>query len=209
MRERASVWKIEDFESEDFAHLCSAHLGSPARALDFEKIHRFAPALNGYQLKNACLWLTRQPSAVTTDSFIEYLQGCNLASNVDLQEVEPVAWTDLKGMPDVVEELEAKIALPFENGTLALALNLKPKRGVLLAGPPGTGKTTIGRALAHRLKGKFFLIDGTMNAEECNFLERVEQIFAAAKRNAPAVIFIDDANVIFESQAIAASTVIF
>ena len=43
LRERASVWKIEDFESEDFAHLCSAHLGSPARALDFEKIHRFAP----------------------------------------------------------------------------------------------------------------------------------------------------------------------
>ncbi|MCB0153066.1 MAG: AAA family ATPase, partial [Caldilineaceae bacterium] len=52
---------------------------------------------------------------------------------------------------------------------MAEQLTLRPKRGVLLAGPPGTGKTTIGRALAHRLKSKFFLLDGTAIAGTGDF----------------------------------------
>jgi SpoVK/Ycf46/Vps4 family AAA+-type ATPase len=70
---------------------------------------------------------------------------------------------------------------------------------VLLAGPPGTGKTTIGRALAHRLKSKFFLIDGTVVAGSDCFYSQVNSIFQAARKNAPAIIFIDDADVIFEN----------
>ncbi len=68
----------------------------------------------------------------------------------------------------------------------------------MLYGPPGTGKTTVGRALAHRLRGKFFLIDGTFIAGTNNFYDRVHQVFEAAKDNAPSVIFIDDADTIFE-----------
>src|SRR5262249_6238992 len=67
-----------------------------------------------------------------------------------------------------------------------------------LYGPPGTGKTTVGRALAHRLKSKFFLIDGTFIAGTNSFYNRIQHVFEAAKDNAPAVIFIDDADAIFE-----------
>jgi SpoVK/Ycf46/Vps4 family AAA+-type ATPase len=106
---------------------------------------------------------------------------------------------DLKGLDDVLEALEANVVLPLENSELAEELNLKPKRGVLLAGPPGTGKTTIGRALAHRLKSKFFLIDGTIVSGTHDFYHRINRVFEAAKQNAPGIIFIDDSDVIFET----------
>jgi ATP-dependent 26S proteasome regulatory subunit len=121
-----------------------------------------------------------------------------LASNVDLSEVQSVDLEDLQGVDDVLRSLEIHIVLPLENDLLSNDLGLRPKRGVLLYGPPGTGKTTVGRALAHRLRGKFFLIDGTFISGTDNFYGRIHRVFQAAKENSPAVIFIDDADAIFE-----------
>jgi transitional endoplasmic reticulum ATPase len=98
----------------------------------------------------------------------------------------------------VIRSLETHIVLPLSNDTLTTQLGVKPKRGVLLYGPPGTGKTTIGRALAHRLRGKFFLVDGTFIAGSHDFYQRIHRVFEAAKDNSPSVIFIDDADAIFE-----------
>jgi SpoVK/Ycf46/Vps4 family AAA+-type ATPase len=196
---RAFRCDLADFSADDYADLCHTFLsGRIAARLDYARIHRFAPALNAHQIRNACLWNTRGHE-LTTDTFIEYLTSKNITSNVEIEEVEPVTWSELKGIDDVIEALEAKIVLPFENPELAVELALKPKRGVLLAGPPGTGKTTIGRALAHRLKGKFFLVDGTVVADENNFYVMLRSIFERAKRNAPSVIFIDDADLLFEN----------
>ncbi len=197
IRQRAYSWKLEDFDVKDYSEICGFYLPRSADKLEYEKIHRFAPALNGHQLKKACLWL-RRDSSVGTEAFIDYLVEHDLASNVDVDEVEAVDWSALKGLDDVIRELEAKIALPFENHSLANQLQLKPKRGVLLAGPSGTGKTTIGRALARRLRSKFFLLDGTVVAGSGEFYEKIESVFENAKKNAPSIIFIDDADVIFE-----------
>jgi transitional endoplasmic reticulum ATPase len=197
LERRAHSWFIEDFRAKDFEVICSAYLSRTlCSQLDFEEIHRFAPSLNAHQLRKAAVWLAADPHTDTA-KFLEYLNVHNLVSNVVIEDVEPVTWNDLRGVDDVIQALEAKVALPFENRSVAAELNLKPKRGVLLAGPPGTGKTTIGRALAHRLKGKFFLVDGTMIAGSHSFYGEIDRVFNAARRNSPAIIFIDDADVIF------------
>jgi ATP-dependent 26S proteasome regulatory subunit len=196
--ERCYSFGIARFKVADYECLIGNWLGPEgAGRLDVEKIFRFAPKLNGHQLQSACRWLNGQPD-FSTDRFIEYLRSQRLASNVDLGEVQEVNLADLKGVDDVLRSLDINIALPLENDALANELKLRSKRGVLLFGPPGTGKTTIGRALAHRLKGKFFLIDGTFITGTNDFYNRVQQVFEAAKDNAPSVIFIDDADAIFE-----------
>jgi AAA+ superfamily predicted ATPase len=195
---RACLREINTFTPLDYEGVLRAHLGSEiAGRLDCAQIHRFAPLLTAWQLRNACADLAHEHE-LGTGRFMDYLSEHNIVSNVEIEEVQAVDWKDLKGMDDVVAALEAKIALPFGNSRLAAELRLKPRRGVLLAGPPGTGKTTIGRALAHRLKGKFFLIDGTVVANTNDFYRDVRRVFAAAVRNAPSVIFIDDTDLIFE-----------
>src|SRR5579871_83078 len=200
VRRRAYSWEIKAFEPADYESICRAYLDRDATdSLDFVQIHRFAPVLNAHQLTNASIWLRRE-TALNTERFIDYLRSQDLTSNVELEEVDKVDWNDLKGVDEVLRALEAKIALPFENDALASELSLKPKRGVLLAGPPGTGKTTIGRALAHRLSSKFFLIDGTMIAGSRDFYAKIHEVFEGAQRNAPSIIFIDDADVIFDGE---------
>jgi transitional endoplasmic reticulum ATPase len=196
---RAFWVETQDFAPADYECICEAYLGRAAASrLDFEEILRFAPGLNAHQLIKACIWL-RAASELDTARFTEYLLAQNMVSSVEPEPVEPLDWKDLKGFDDVIEALEAKITLPIENHALAAEPQLRPKRGVLLAGPPGTGKTTIGRTLAARLKSKFFLIDGAVIAGCDNFDSRVRKIFDAARKNAPSVVFIDDSDLIFEN----------
>ncbi|HEY3456744.1 MAG TPA: ATP-binding protein [Bryobacteraceae bacterium] len=196
--QRAVKASIARFRVEDYQALAGVWLGEKSLPIDFPKVFRFAPKLNAHQLKAACDWLMAGGQEIHTEVFIEYLRSQRLTSNVDLDEVQAVELAELVGVDDVIRSLEIHIAFPLENDRMAGEMNLRSKRGVLLYGPPGTGKTTVGRALAHRLKGKFFLIDGTFIAGSGDFYARVHQVFEAAKENAPAVIFIDDADAIFE-----------
>jgi shikimate kinase len=197
--QRSLGFPIQTFEPEDYEFLCHLFL-DPAQALrlDYGKVHRFAPHLNAHIFRTLGPQLRRQ-EGLDTDQLIEHLRAYGLTSNVDLEEVQRVELHDLKGVDEVIQSLETNIILPLENDGLAMRLGLKPKRGVLLLGPPGTGKTTVGRALAHRLKGKFFLVDGTFIAGTERFYWMIQHVFASAKRNAPSVLFIDDSDAIFES----------
>jgi predicted AAA+ superfamily ATPase len=201
IHERCHYARIPDFDPDDYQSLCQTYLGEGMTArLDFSKVFRFARELNAHQLKAACQYLRAEPGELDADRFIDYLRANRLFSNVDLGEVQPVDLHDLHGVDDVIHSLEANIIVPLENDDLAAELNLKPKRGVLLAGPPGSGKTTVGRALAHRLKSKFFLLDGTYISGSRDFYAKVHQLFEQAKQNAPAIIFIDDSDVLFENR---------
>merc|ERR1719159_133810 len=109
---------------------------------------------------------------------------------VSVEEVEKLSLTELPGMKKLAQTLETHVLYPILNPQEARRQGLLPKRGVLLHGPPGTGKTSIGRALAHRLQGRFFMI------RELLLYKDMFEVFAQAKAVAPSVVFFDDIDIL-------------
>ena len=86
------------------------------------------------------------------------------------------------------------IELPLRHPKLFETLGVKPPRGVLLFGPPGSGKTLIARAVANETGAFFFLINGPeiMSKMAGESESNLRKAFEDAEANAPAIIFIDE-----------------
>jgi transitional endoplasmic reticulum ATPase len=197
-KSRFRTVEIEAFQAEDYRVFLTNALGAACVAnIDFDLLYQNAPLLSGHDLRTLAGLLADEGNLTTAD-VIKKLEAFILSANTDLKQVEALSFDDLPGTEGIVEALETHVILPLENKQLARELNLKPKRGVLLYGPPGTGKTSIGRALAHRMEGRFHLIDGSFITEPPHvFFRKVRTIVQEAKDNAPSVLFVDDADVLF------------
>lgn len=190
--------EIPDLVLEDYRHIVTATLGADAVSnISFEDLFGASTKLSAGELTLLSRILADQGKAkLETADVIRVLDDEILHSNVDLGDVEAVTLDTLVGVQDIVARLDRAILLPLRDPDLARELKLEPKHGVLLHGPPGTGKTTIGRALAHMMRGKFFMIDGDFAHDGQGFYRMVDTVFAQAMRNSPSVIFIDDADII-------------
>ena len=198
---RAVFVSLGALTPDDYRFFLEQNLGAErAERLDARRIFSFAPKLSIYQLNEVCA-LIRDDTAANDQTVLDLLDTRMLSSNVSLGEVAKVDFSNLKGFEEIAEKLQTFIVNPMMFDSRFADLGLTPKKGVLLYGPPGTGKTSIGRALAHRMKGKFFMIDGTFFSESADsFYPKVRGIFDQAKLSTPSVIFIDDADVLMQSE---------
>ncbi|MDE1855651.1 MAG: AAA family ATPase [Candidatus Micrarchaeota archaeon] len=111
---------------------------------------------------------------------------------------------DIANYDDVKKELKEAVLAPIEKRELAGAFNIKPAKGILLFGPPGTGKTFIMRALANELRAGFFYIKASqiISPYPGQSAQAISRIFDVAKKHAPAIIFIDEIDNIASSREI-------
>lgn len=109
-------------------------------------------------------------------------------------KMDGVGYEDIGGCRKQMALIREMIELPLRHPTLFKTLGVKPPRGVLLYGPPGSGKTLIARAVANETGAFFFLINGPeiMSKMAGDSEANLRRAFEEAEKNAPAIIFIDE-----------------
>ena len=122
------------------------------------------------------------------------------SSSPDLSSSSPikpmtsdVSFSDIGGISDVKMELEEIIDF-MKNPKKYKSFGARMPRGVLLVGPPGVGKTMIAKAVAHEAAVPFYYQSGASFVQIYVGMgaKRVHELFAAAKKNSPSIIFIDE-----------------
>ncbi|WFO75881.1 CDC48 family AAA ATPase [Desulfurococcaceae archaeon MEX13E-LK6-19] len=113
-------------------------------------------------------------------------------------KVPRVTYEDIGGMKHIIQRVRELVELPLRHPELFKRLGIEPPKGILLYGPPGVGKTLLAKAVANEAEAYFIAINGPeiMSKFYGESEQRLREIFEQAKKNAPAIIFIDEIDAI-------------
>src|SRR6188472_166519 len=119
--------------------------------------------------------------------------GSTKPETVKASRTEPVLWDEVQGVDAAKDEL-MDVAEWLRDPDRFAALGAQPPRGVLLFGPPGTGKTMLARAVAAQAGCDFFAASGSSFVEMFvgRGAARIRRLFKEARKSGRAVIFIDE-----------------
>jgi transitional endoplasmic reticulum ATPase len=119
-------------------------------------------------------------------------------------EIPKVRWDDVGGLEEIKAKLKEAVAWPLEYAPLFSYAQLRPPKGILLHGAPGTGKTLLARALATEVGINFISIKGPqLLSKYVGESERgIREIFKKAKQASPCIIFLDEIDAIAPTRGI-------
>lgn len=112
----------------------------------------------------------------------------------DEEKLDEVGYDDVGGVRKQMAQIRELVELPLRHPQLFKTIGVKPPKGILMYGPPGSGKTLIARAVANETGAFFFLINGPeiMSKLAGESESNLRKAFEEAEKNAPAIIFIDE-----------------
>ena len=117
-------------------------------------------------------------------------------------KVEKVTWDDIVVDDELKREMQSVITLLRDPST-ALKYGITVPKGILLNGPPGTGKTTLAKVIANEANLSFFVLqtDEIISKWVGESEKNLTRLFKTAAKNAPSVIFIDEIDSIAKNRA--------
>ena len=109
-------------------------------------------------------------------------------------EIPQVSYDDIGGLDNEIKKIREMVELPLRHPELFKRLGVEAPKGVLLHGPPGTGKTMLAKAVAGETSSNFTYIGGPEIVSKFygESEEKLREIFKEAEENAPSIIFIDE-----------------
>ena len=109
-------------------------------------------------------------------------------------DIPKVSYDDIGGLGEEVKKIREMVELPLRHPELFKRLGVEAPKGVLLHGPPGTGKTMLAKAVAGETSSNFTYIGGPEIVSKFygESEGKLREIFKEAEENAPSIIFIDE-----------------
>ncbi len=173
-----------------------ADLASLAREAAMKCLRRYLPEIDlGKPIPAEIL----EKMKVTSKDFTDALKEIEPSAMREvLVEIPKVSWADVGGLEHIKDELHEAVELPLEDPDSFARMGIRPPKGVLLFGAPGTGKTLIARAIATESRANFISIKGPeiMSKWVGESEKAVRMIFKKAKQVSPAIVFLDEIDAI-------------
>ncbi|MFH1440235.1 MAG: CDC48 family AAA ATPase [Candidatus Woesearchaeota archaeon] len=132
---------------------------------------------------------------ISKDDFKESLKVVRPSAMREvLVEIPNIKWDDVGGLDDVKQELKEAVEWPLKHPEAFRRLGVRPPKGILMYGAPGTGKTMLAKAVANESQANFILVKGPeMLSKWVGESERaVRKIFKKARQTSPTIIFFDE-----------------
>jgi len=121
-----------------------------------------------------------------------------LVSVMKVERAPPETYADIGGLEDQIQEIKETVELPLTHPELYEEIGIRPPKGVILYGDPGTGKTLVAKAVANKTSATFLRVSGSELIQK--YLgegpKLVRELFRVAKENSPSIIFIDEIDAI-------------
>lgn len=115
-------------------------------------------------------------------------------SAMEVIDPQNVDYDQIGGLEDQIRELVESVELPLTKPEAFARIGILPPKGLLLFGEPGTGKTLLAKAVAHRTNATFIRVVGSELIQKYigDGAKLVREIFSMARKKAPSILFIDE-----------------
>lgn len=121
-----------------------------------------------------------------------------MVSVMKLEKAPTESYADIGGLEQQIQEIKEAVELPLTHPELYEDMGVKPPKGVILYGVPGTGKTLLAKAVANQTSATFLRVVGSELIQKYlgDGPKLVRELFRVAEENAPSIVFIDEIDAI-------------